>query len=105
MKKSTKKITDAARQHEFFVLRCRERFDLYCEQCAADAEFVALDEAVLFSGFSTREIVRMTENGKLHSLETSGGHLFICQKSLTAIECVNYRAGQSNNNTEGEDIG
>ena len=38
--KSTKKITAAARRHEFFVMRRRERFELHCEQCAANAEFV-----------------------------------------------------------------
>ena len=84
MTKSTKKITTMTRRHEFFVLRRRFRFQLFCEQCNADKEFVSLDDAVLFSGLATRDIVRMTNEGKLHFLETSGGHLFICQKSLSA---------------------
>lgn len=82
--KSTTKITTAARRHEIFVVRRRQRFDLFCEQCAAVAKFVAIDDAVLFSGFATREIVRLVEAGNLHFLETTGGHLFICQKSLAA---------------------
>jgi len=82
MTKSTRKITAVTRRYEFFVLRRRLRFQLFCEQCAREEEFVALDDAVLFSGLATRELVRLIEAGELHYLETSGGHLFVCQKSL-----------------------
>ena len=82
MTKSASKITATARRYEFFVLRRRLRFQLFCEQCAREEEFVALDDAVLFSGLATRELVRLIEAGELHYLETSGGHLFVCQKSL-----------------------
>ncbi len=82
MTKSAKNITAAARRHEYFVLRRRLRFQLFCEQCGSDEEFVSLDDAVLFSGLATREVVRLSETGELHYLETSGGHLFICRKSL-----------------------
>ena len=80
MTKSTRKITAVTRRYEFFVLRRRLRFQLFCEQCAREEEFVALDDAVLFSGLATRELVRLIEAGELHYLETSGGHLFVCQK-------------------------
>ena len=82
MIKNAKKITAVTRCHEYFVLRRRLRFQLFCEQCAADKEFVSLDDAVLFSGLATREIVRLTNEGELHFLETSGGHLFVCGESL-----------------------
>ena len=96
------------RRHEFFVLRRRLRFQLFCEQCAADEEFVSLDDAVLFSGLATREIVRLANESKLHYLETSGGHLFICQKSLPANQSSEFaeddafRTHQTNTNLEGE---
>lgn len=80
--KNSEKITAVTRRHEIFVVRRRQRFELFCDQCAADGEFVTLDDAVLFSGFATRKIVRMAEDGKLHFLETSGGHLFVCRESL-----------------------
>ena len=80
--KTSKNIASAARSHEFFVLRQRERFELFCEQCGTNAQFAAIDDAVLFSGLATREIVRLAEDGSLHSLETAGGHLFICRESL-----------------------
>jgi NAD kinase len=82
MIKNTNKITALTRRYEFFVLRRRMRFQLFCEQCAREEEFVALDDAVLFSGLATRAIVRLVEAGDLHYLETSGGHLFVCQQSL-----------------------
>ena len=40
-------MTTAARRHEIFVVRRRQRFELFCEQCAAVAKFVTLDSAVL----------------------------------------------------------
>ena len=70
------------RRHEFYVLRRRLRFQLFCEQCDAENEFVTLDDAVLFSGLAAREIVRMANERELHFLETSGGHLFVCSESL-----------------------
>ncbi|MDQ3132509.1 MAG: hypothetical protein M3Q99_17320 [Acidobacteriota bacterium] len=82
MIKNAKKITSITRRHEFFVMRQRIRFQLFCEQCADEQEFVSLDDAVLFSGLAAREVVRLTETGGLHFLETSGGHLFVCRTSL-----------------------
>ncbi len=82
MPETAKKITDITRRHEYFVLRRRLRFQLFCEQCGNEEEFVLLDDAVLFSGLGAREVVRMTETGELHFLETSGGHLFVCRTSL-----------------------
>ena len=108
MTKSAKKITTMTRRHEFYVLRRRLRFQLFCEQCNADKEFVSLDDAVLFSGLATREIVRLANEGELHFLETSGGHLFICQKSLSANQLSEFaednafRTHQPNTNLEGE---
>ena len=82
MSETAKKITAVTRRYEYFVLRRRLRFQLFCQQCGGDEEFVSLDDAVLFSGLGTREVVRLTETGGLHFLETSGGHLFVCSESL-----------------------
>lgn len=82
MIKNAKKITAITRRHEYFVMRRQLRFQLFCQQCADETEFVSLDDAVLFSGLAMREIVRMSEAGRLHYLESSGGHLFVCQASL-----------------------
>jgi len=108
MTKSTKNITAVTRRHEFFVLRRRLRFQLFCEWCADEQEFVSLDDAVLFSGLAMREIVRLAEAGGLHYLESSGGHLFVCRKSLSAFETVKFAEDdafhtiQTNTNVLGE---
>ena len=82
MSETAKKIAAVTRSHEHFVLRRRLRFQLLCEQCDGEEEFVSLDDAVMFSGLGTREVVRRTETGGLHFLETSGGHIFVCSESL-----------------------
>ena len=57
---------------------------------------------------AAREIVRLTNEGELHFLETSGGHLFICQKSLSANESAElaeddaFHTIQTNTNVLGE---
>jgi len=108
MIKSAKKITAVTRRHEFFLMRRRLRFQLFCEWCAEEQEFVSLDDAVLFSGYGTREIVRLAEAGGLHYLESSGGHLFVCRKSLSAFETVKsteddaFHTHQQNTNLQGE---
>ncbi len=86
--KIAKKFTAAAHRHEFFVVRRRLRFQLFCEQCTAEKEFIPLDDAVLFSGLSTRKILRLVEADNLHFLESSGGHLFICHHSLNSFEPI-----------------
>jgi hypothetical protein len=59
---------------------------------------------------ATREIVRLANESELHFLETSGGHLFVCQKSLKAnqpaefVEDDAFRTHQPTTNLEGEKI-
>jgi hypothetical protein len=82
MSKAEQKITTFTERHEFYVLRRRSRFELYCEECEAVIDFVGLEDAVLYSHIPTREIVRMTSAGEVHFLETVGGQLFLCRRSL-----------------------
>ena len=79
---SAKKIMMLTRRHEFFVFRRRFRCRLFCERCALETEFLSLDDAVLFSGLTTRQTVRLVEAGEIHFLETVGGHLFVCRPAL-----------------------
>jgi hypothetical protein len=109
MTKSAKKTTAITRRRqEFFVLRRRFRFDLFCELCGTDGEFVTIDDAVLFSGLSTREIVWLVETKKIHFLETNRGHLFVCRQSLLAnesavfVENDVFQTQQLNTNLQGE---
>ncbi len=100
--KSVKNLAAATRRHEFFVVRQRQRYQLFCEKCDADTEFVSVDDAVLFSGFATREIVGLVDNGKLHFRETTGGHLFVCQTSIGAIASEEFLISSTNQNGKPE---
>ncbi len=102
MTKSAKKTTAITRRRqEFFVLRRRLSFNLFCEKCEADGEFVMIDDAVLFSGLTTREIVRRVEIHEIHFVETARGHLFVCRASLkeeaTAFDFAEIEAFEKRN--------
>ncbi len=49
---------------------------------------MTIDDAVLFSGLTTRQIVRLVEQSEIHFLETIRGHLFVCRQSLQEKEAV-----------------
>jgi len=55
----------------------------FCAECAAESEFFTLDEAVSFSGESTRRIFCRIEAGAIHVLEAESGHLLVCRNSLS----------------------
>jgi len=54
----------------------------FCPSCAAEAEMLSSDDAVDFSRLPLRELIRQTESGAVHAIETANGHLLICRKSL-----------------------
>ena len=70
------------RRVEFFVLRRRFCFKQFCDGCGTESQFVALEDAMLFSDLTIREIVRRADAGEIHFLESRGGYLVICEKSL-----------------------
>jgi hypothetical protein len=80
------KVLITRRRFEFFVLRRRLKFEMFCPACGAETDFVALDEAVAISALTMRVIVRLSDAGAIHFLESSSGHLFVCQKSLPEMQ-------------------
>ena len=79
---NAKKLLVTRRRVEFFVLRRRFGFEQFCDGCGTESRFVALEDAMLFSNLSIREIVRRADAGEIHFLESLGGYLVICEKSL-----------------------
>lgn len=67
---------------ELFILRQKVSFRWFCSECGHENDFVTLDDAVLLSGRSMREIMRRSEAGGFHFLESTSGHLFVCRTSL-----------------------
>ena len=80
--KNPKKFLLSRRRAEFFIFRRRFGFDYFCQQCQTENRFVSLEDAVLISGLTMRQIVRQADAGEIHFLESAGGHLVVCEKSL-----------------------
>ena len=76
------KVLVTHRRFEFFVLRRRLTFQMFCAACGAGSDFVSVEDAVLITKLSTREIVRLADCDAIHFTESIGGHLFICCQSL-----------------------
>ena len=79
---NAKKFLITSRRAEFFIFRRRFFFEQFCEACGAESRFLSLEDARLFSDLTMREIVRRADGGEIHFLESLGGHLVICEKSL-----------------------
>ena len=57
----------------------------FCQKCGAATEWLALDDAVSFSGCATRALVGLIDAGALHADETASGHLLVCRASLEEL--------------------
>lgn len=69
--------------HEILIVRNgRESIRGFCAECGRESEMLNLDSAVLLTKIGTREIFRLVETGKIHSLETTNGLLLVCRNSL-----------------------
>lgn len=82
MMTNRKKLLITRRRTEFFVLRRRFGFEHFCSTCGAESRFVSLEDAMLLSNLTMREIVRRADRGEFHFLESGGGFLVVCRKSL-----------------------
>lgn len=81
---NAKKILITTESHEVFILRTDHLDHAFghCRDCGREVEILTLDRAVSVSGIRTGELVRLAEAKKIHSIETSMGHLLICKESL-----------------------
>ncbi len=76
------KITLTHRRSEIFIVRGRLSNQTDCKMCGCKSIALTIDEAVLASQFSTREIIRFIENDEIHTNETDDRRLTICLTSL-----------------------
>ncbi len=81
---NSKRILITTESREIFIVRRRgaEIFQDFCADCQAEVEMLTLDAAIVLSGITAREIVRLAETGAIHFQETANGHLYICRQSL-----------------------
>lgn len=87
----TKKITRISQEtHETLSVRRNvysqpRRVSAWCEGCAAEVPFIALEEAIAIAGLSSRAIHRFAEDGHIHFQETPAGLMFVCPNSLADL--------------------
>ena len=83
--KTTRTIELVVERHEFFQARKFAKPTVFwCEQCSRNAQFRPLAEAVYASGSTQGEILRRTEAGEIHLLE-SPNETLVCLASLNPM--------------------
>ncbi len=80
---NTKKYLITTEKHEVYVVRQNNLpIEEFCNDCRMVVEMLNLDAAVTHMQIRTHEVFRLIELGKLHSIETHSGHLFVCKNSI-----------------------
>lgn len=88
MPQKSKKILITTESREVFTVREKEIKALksFCVECQTEVEWLTLDVSTSHTGKPTRELIRLIENGEIHSTEAESGHLLICRDSLGKID-------------------
>lgn len=81
IKRRKKIISETERKISFLVKRPPVRF--FCAACDAQSEMLSINEAAKKSKTVWFKIVRLIENGELHSTETEAGEIYVCAASLS----------------------
>lgn len=67
---------------EVMVIR-RNAVQAWCAECTELVQMVSLEQAIILSGASSREIHRRVEIGTVHFAETPEGFVLVCLDSLS----------------------
>lgn len=72
---------------EIFIVKRKgqKTIRFFCPDCEGDGELLDLNSAVTVFRIGARELLRQIETGAIHSIETTEGHLLICQNSLVSF--------------------
>lgn len=63
------------------TVRLRRCTVISCDRCT-DSQMLMLADAALFFRLPQLEVYRRLESGDVHFIESTGGVLFVCQKTL-----------------------
>jgi hypothetical protein len=58
---------------------------LFCGGCEGPSEMMTISDLSLASGIRQREIFRLVEGGRVHSLETDDGQILVCSESAKSF--------------------
>lgn len=82
--KTKTEITIVRRQRT--TIRLGRQPVAWCQQCAAQSQMLAPDEAAALVHTTARAIFRRVEAGELHFWEPESGALLVCRASLTVSQ-------------------
>ena len=54
----------------------------WCEQCRIHTHLLRPEELAVIAGLGSSQVLRLLEAGRLHSIRTAEGLLFVCLNSL-----------------------
>ena len=55
---------------------------LFCVECGEDTQILKFDARLIMSRQPLRDLIRRTESGAVHTIETATGQTRICRRSL-----------------------
>jgi hypothetical protein len=79
--KRTTRIT-VERDHVWIIRQCGPLTRTWCESCAAETEFVSVEQAIALTGRTADEIQHSLLMAKLHTASGGGKAMRICLRSL-----------------------
>ena len=81
--KTSSKTEIIVETHRILTIKGGNHYQLgWCEACGGRVRMTTADEAAMLASVSTRVIYQRIEARELHFVETSGGTVLICLKSL-----------------------
>jgi len=85
VRKKRKTIITVESERVVWFRKHRVKTTAWCPECGKQTRMFSTDEAALISQFSTRDICRFAEAGRIHFTETPEGLLLVCLKSLSDL--------------------
>jgi len=79
--KRTTRIT-VERDRVWIIRQCGSLPRTWCENCAAETEFVSVEQAIALTGRTADEIQHSLLMAKLHTASCGGNAIRICLRSL-----------------------
>lgn len=88
MPAKAKKFLITTETHEIFIVRRNGRNAVKgnCGECGQEVELVSIDTAVTLTGIGAIELFRSLERGLTHFVESTEGHVLICEPSLRYMQ-------------------
>jgi len=79
--KRTSRIT-IERDRVWIIRQCGSLTRMWCESCAAEVEFVSVEQAIGLTGRTADEIEHSVLAAKLHTASAGGQTMSVCLRSL-----------------------